>query len=631
MKILFSRSSYRALKRPPLTAEERDRCLGAIERFVENPRHPGLNFERLDRWPERNHCSIRASKELRVILAVPGPSFANPETAMVVNMGHHDSMYDWARRQDFFSDPAEGVDVCDLVAEESPATALRSLNDFEEWQVFLYPEQAKWTTRRFSGPARIRGGAGTGKTVIALHRAAELGRRFPDGKVLFSTFSRSLVSHLRTLYDGIPNAPGNVEFRSVFQVARHLLGPFEIDDASVRRSFDAAYDRIVPGTGLAGCGRAYLKEEIERVIKGRRASREEYLDTDRFQRLGRILSMRRRERETCWRLREAWDEEMERAGTTSWPDILIRAQDEVAARDAGLYRAVVVDEGQDMTASGMSLLRCLVAGGSDNPVPADGFFYVDDAAQQIYAGGFHPTWAGLDIRGRSITLETAYRTTRQIMDAATAVRDAGSPVDAGGDNGPAPIEEFGSDDGHPPAWLQRGKRQEIETIARGIEHLVRNEDFGEEEIGVFARGNDEADLCARALGKRGFLCAPLKELTLDDAFPPGIRIGTFDRCKGLEFRAVFIPRLGASVFPGRYVGDPKPELDAPDSRTENGNKREEEEREHRQLMLDRLYVGMTRARERLYLVSDEAPDPILEPALSFCDIYPPSRPPPWEN
>lgn len=631
MKILFSRSSYRALKRPPLTAEERDRCLGAIERFVENPRHPGLNFESLDRWPDRNHCSIRASKELRVILAVPGPSFSNPETAMVVNMGHHDSMYDWARRQDFSSDPAEGVDVCELVAEESPATALQNSNDFEEWQVFLHPEQAKRATRRFSGPARIRGGAGTGKTVIALHRVAELGRRFPDEKVLFSTFSRSLVSHLRELFRGIPNAPNNVEFRSVHQIAASLLGPFRIDSESVQRAFDAAYDRVVPGTGLAECGRAYLREEIERVIKGRRASREEYLDTDRFQRLGRILSLRRGQREVCWKLREAWDDEMDKIGTTSWPDLLIGACNEAAARGVAVYRAVVVDEGQDITASGMSLLRCLVAGSLDGPIPEDGFFYVDDAAQRIYAGGFHATWARLDIRGRSITLDTAYRTTRQIMAVAKAVRDAGSPVDAGADDGPAAIQDFSSDAGRPPAWIQRGYRQEIRTIARGIEHLVRHEGYSEEEIGVFARGNDEAGLCARALGKHGFRFALLKELRSDEPLPPGIRIGTFDRCKGLEFRAVFIPRLGASVFPGRYVGDPKPQPRAPDGSAQVAGKREEEEKEHRQLMLDRLYVGMTRARERLYLVSDEAPDPILEPARSFCDIYPPSRPLPWEN
>ena len=118
------------------------------------------------------------------------------------------------------------------------------------------------------------------------------------------------------MYESLPNAPRHVVFLTVFQVASRVLGEgFSVDYKKVRETFDIAYDRTISDTAMARYGKDYLKKEIEWVIKGRGASKEEYLDTDRFQRLGRQLRFRKGDREVCWNLLEAWDEEMRKAGT----------------------------------------------------------------------------------------------------------------------------------------------------------------------------------------------------------------------------------------------------------------------------------------------------------------------------
>lgn len=632
MEFLAGRWFHRAQKGSSLTEGEKARCWGALKQFEVNPGHPGLNFERLGRGAKQNHCSIRASRELRLILAVE-PNFESFERVMIANMGHHDAMYDWAQRQNFHSDLEDGAEVDGLSPVKDPLEALWAFRSLQEWQIFLHPDQKRWVSRRFDGAARVRGGAGTGKTVLALHRAAALGRRFPGEKVLFTTYIRSLLPYMKRMYDDIPNAPQNVVFLSVYQIARRILGDnFSINYEKINKAFDIAYNKIIPETKMSRYGKDYLRKEIEWVIKGRAASREEYMDTDRFQRLGRQLSFRKRDREICWTLLEAWDEEMQKAGTENFPDVAIRARDMMEARDTGLYRAVIIDEGQDMTAVQMQLVRAAVAGARTNPLPEDGLLILDDSAQRLYPGGFLPRWAGLDVRGRSVALQTCYRTTRRIMEAATAVRGETTPARDDSDDGASTITGYETEDGSLPIFLQRGTREEIPTIGNEIRRLMDEKDFAPEEIGVFAGSNRDVESCHDSLSSRfGIPCEIVKSGNSGGRISGGkVRIATFDRSKGLEFRAVFIPRLGASIFPERHMHERNRPAELP-GKTEGRDLTAEQEREERQLVLDRLYVGMTRARERLYLVADEAPCEELEKARDRFDWYPPNRPYPPQD
>jgi mRNA-degrading endonuclease RelE of RelBE toxin-antitoxin system len=77
---------------------------------------------------------------------------------------------------------------------------LRRALDFpwDKWTVFLHPDQREIVERQYAGPARISGSAGTGKTIVALHRAVYLARANPNARVLLTTFSDTLASALRT-------------------------------------------------------------------------------------------------------------------------------------------------------------------------------------------------------------------------------------------------------------------------------------------------------------------------------------------------------------------------------------------------------------------------------------------------
>ena len=611
----YGKEYWRQLKprHSGLQESERKRCLAAIEKFRANPKSPGLNFERLGGGARKNHCSIRASRELRVILAVNPP--VEPAEFAPVNMGHHDPMYAWSEQQGFHTNLKNAAAVYRPQDAPDAANLAAHPRDFEEWMLFLPQEQRRLTTRNHSGAFRIRGAAGTGKTVIALHRAAALGRLYPQERILFTTYSRSLCTQMQALFQRLPNAPRNVDFLNIDRIAWETLKNAErstgkIDGNSAKKAaeaFDAAYRNIVPDTPLERFDRDYLKEEIERVIKGRAAAKEEYLDTGRFERRGRMQSFKKRDREICWRLCERWDKEMHARGAVSFPDLLIQARDLVQQRQKGSWRAAIVDEAQDMTLVGMQLVCALVAGAPENNLPVNGIMMLDDAAQRIYAGGFKPSWAGLDFTGRSEILRKNYRNGRAIFEAARAVRGDTLVVKEDNDDGAAALDvKFARGKGARPIFWQVKTRGEAPAVADKVCRLVAEEGFALQEIGVLAHRGKDADRLVRYLNNRlketlhkAPPCVNLKSLR-EKTLDPGLRVGTFDRAKGLEFRAVLIPRLGQSRFPrdaaeqGKAANAPPPEL-------------LDQEKEARLLQLTRLYVAMTRARDRLYLIADEEP------------------------
>ena len=182
-----------------------------------------------------------------------------------------------------------------------------------------------------------------------------------------------------------------------------------VDDKAVDEAFNRAYQAIVPGTPLERCSPDYLRDEIIKVIKGRGAARDQYLNTDQFERIGRRRKFNVRDRELCWQLMEQWDKFMDNASTPNYADRLIQARNRAIELDSSKYRAAIVDEAQRMTLMGMELVRALVAGKPENPVPPDGLLILDDAAQRIDVGGFRLSWAGLRVTGRSEILQTNYR------------------------------------------------------------------------------------------------------------------------------------------------------------------------------------------------------------------------------
>ncbi len=591
-----------------LSEAEKNRCISAVHKFADDPWLNGLNFERLGSG-EQNHCSIRASQELRVIIAVPPSEFQKPKSICLVRMGHHDEVYGWSDRKKHTSAQRlyRQLGSGDLSQSSALIAAIEEM-PFNEWKISLYPDQEKWVKQTYSGEARIYGNAGSGKTVIGMHRAAELGRRYPDGQILFTTYISSLLPELSDMYSSIRGAPTNVEFHTINQLAVRLVRPSRRigDNLSGFRLF---CESKIPGTALEAIPPDYLYQEINLVINARSATLEEYTDTGRFQRAGRSIKLDQSAREDCWNLKEAWESRLRQNDCISWSNLMKQAAETAEKRDAPEWRCVIVDEGQDISAAGMRMLRALVAGNPENRVPRDGLLLLADDCQRIYSLGFQSDWAKLKFsRNRTIRLDSSHRSSRQILEAAhSVVGNSQSQKNAmSGINTALEREK-------PVLKIVEPAAKETELgIAKTIlNYLIDKKRLEPGNIGIFMQHNAHVDSTVKWLGSKSFPCLKLSNSPVNNADKNCIRVGTFDRSKGMEFQAVLILRLGESLFPGP---------------TSDADQVESLSKEDRTVALNRLYVGMTRARDFLYLIAAEGPCKEIERASEYFDWHPKSRP-----
>jgi superfamily I DNA/RNA helicase len=465
----------------------------------------------------------------------------------------------------------------------------------EDWMVYLHPSQREVVLRAFTGPARVRGGPGTGKTAVALHRAAELARRLPEseGRILFTTFVKTLPPVFERLYHRIPGAPpGRVDFINVDSLANRFLNdhdrpmPLNPDESnsafgSVVRRKGTPWERLLD----AGFTKNYLKDEVLSVLKGRGVERSEQYLTG-FQRHGRRTPMGREQREAVWALMEAWDAELAARGTVTFQDRVRAARDVARGLEQPHYRAVIVDEAQDISQIGMEFLHALVNSRGDRP-RSDSLLVVGDGAQRVYPGGFRLLNAGVDVRGRTAVLRTNFRTTRQIMEAALAVA-GGVEIDDLEEQyrrGEQDVESLR--DGPRPSLRMFGSaEEELAHVAQRIMELVgEGRDLGDMLVAVAT--NPQVNLVTGYLKSGG---VPVEKLSdYDGATTPRVKVGTYKRSKGLEFKAVLLPFLSHGIFPyGREA-----------------NQSDEEWEEVRQMGLAELFVAMTRARDVLIVTAGE--------------------------
>jgi hypothetical protein len=479
----------------------------------------------------------------------------------------------------------------------------------EDWMVYLHPSQREVVLRRFTGSARVRGGPGTGKTVVALHRAAELARRLPEseGRILFTTFVKTLPPVFERLYHRIPGAPlGRVHFINVDSLAKRFLEEQRRPVALELRDTDSAFATVVRQTGTpwqrlldAGFTKSYLKDEVLFVLKGRGLEQPEQYLTG-FQRHGRRTPMGREQREAVWALMQAWDAELAARCTVTFPDRVRAARDVARALEEPHYRAVIVDEAQDISQVGMEFLHALVNPRGDRPRP-DSLLVVGDGAQRIYPGGFRLLSAGVDVRGRTAVLRTNFRTTRQIMEAALAVA-GGVEVDDLEEEyrrGEQAVESL-RDGPRPSLRMFITTEDELARVAQRIMDLVGGgRDLGDMLVAVAT--NPQVNLVTGYLKRAG---VPVEKLTdYDGETTPRVKIGTYKRSKGLEFKAVLLPFLSHRSFPyGR-----------------ESNQSDEEWDEVRQMGLAELFVAMTRARDVLIVTAGEDVLPEIQRAETLLE------------
>ncbi|MFF4159517.1 UvrD-helicase domain-containing protein [Streptomyces sp. NPDC001678] len=457
----------------------------------------------------------------------------------------------------------------------------------EQWMTFLHPAQVALVRRNWSGPARVSGPAGTGKTAVALHRAALLAQR-TTGRVLYVTFASNLprvqATFLKTMS---PAVADRVEFRSLHSWSLKFLEergiPHRLHGEGALTAFNRAWihrgrDSLL---GALDPSPRYWHEEVDCVIKGRGITRfEEYATLRRHR---RRTNLRRPHREAVWALYEEYERVRAERGVHDFNDILGLALAEARARPGrSPYAAVIADEVQDLTLVGVRLLHALVG---DAP---NGLLLVGDGQQAVYPGGFRLSDAGIDVRGdRGQVLRVNYRNAKEILDAALAVvaEDAFDDIDGTRLAGLRDVD-----------LTYRGgqvTRAVLRTPAELDEALLAalrgRGEAGWPDSAVLCPTRRETEHYQRLLARAGIPQCPLERY--DGRPVPGVKVGGYRRAKGLEFKHVYLP--GHTT-----VGAPGTDAPGPD---EDGIALEREE-----LRRAQLFVAMTRARDTLWLGSVEA-------------------------
>ncbi|MQA35808.1 3'-5' exonuclease [Modestobacter roseus] len=416
----------------------------------------------------------------------------------------------------------------------------------------------------------VLGTAGTGKTVMAIHRAAHLADPATqnNGPTLLLTHNNALVHYLRHI---AAEHADRIQIEVYGRFARGYLSSLDLMPryggiaegyqrdgliaqaiADIRKRFkpNAYFDRPA----------AFFSDELE-WIDGQGITRlDNYLAAER---IGRMAPLQPGQRRATWLIRERYIELRNSGGRPyDWSGLplQVRKQLRVDARPR-VYRHVVVDEAQDLSPEAIrSLVEAVQPGGS--------LTLFGDYAQQIY--GQRVSWksVGLSISTPELFTDN-YRNTRQIADLALAMTEMPHFKDSPDLFAP----KSPAVDGALPTLVHcDSSRAEYELARRSATNAGRYA-----RVGVFARTRAQVKALADAIPGSTQLRKDMSRWTDD----PGVYVGTYHSAKGLEFEVVILPYCGASNFPERDAIAAYGQQDA----------------ESRDARL--LYVGVTRARTEL--------------------------------
>ncbi|MCA0377697.1 MAG: UvrD-helicase domain-containing protein [Gemmatimonadetes bacterium] len=456
---------------------------------------------------------------------------------------------------------------------------------WERWAVFLHPEQRELVERRFNGPARVAGSAGTGKTVVALHRAVALARANPEAQVLLTTFSIPLARLLRQRLAALVGSDDAVAARItvdaldevVIGLHERVFGQPQVATATMVSALIAT---VAAEQGQRAFSTAFLQREWDEVVDAWQVSSwEAYRDVPR---LGRKHRLSEAQRQVVWAVFEEVVKRLDRAAMTTVPRLYRDVTASLGGDITYPYDFVVVDEAQDVS---VPQLRFLAALGGRRP---DALFFAGDQGQRIFQLPFSWKSLGVDVRGRSQVLRVNYRTSHQIRSMADRLLDeALGDVDGIVEQRGGTVSVF--DGPSPEVVLADSVEHEAQVIADWLaKHVADGVQPG--AIGVFVRSRREVDRARSAIARAGLSAtspAPGAE-----AEPGKVVLMPMHLAKGLEFRVVVVAACDEDVLP---LQD-RLETAGDDSDLDDIYKTE------RYL----LYVACTRARDAL-LVTAVAP------------------------
>ncbi|MEJ8570773.1 3'-5' exonuclease [Microbaculum marinum] len=462
---------------------------------------------------------------------------------------------------------------------------------WEKWAVFLHPDQLQYVERSYSGPARISGSAGTGKTVVALHRAVHLARAQPQARVLLTTFSNALANALKVKLQHLAgNEPGvlaRITVQSITGVAYDLY-------SSLFGQPNIASPSLVHTLLTKAAGQddgqkfslPFLAGEWSEVVDAWQIENwEGYRDVSR---LGRKTRIGGKQRESLWSIFEQLRAGLAERKAVTWSGVFGRLAAHYAGTQKHPFDFAVVDEAQDI---GVAEARFLAAQVSHTP---DGLFFAGDLGQRIFQQPFSWKSLGIDVRGRSHTLRINYRTSHQIRTQADRLLPANiSDVDGNTESRRGTISVFNGP--VPEICTFDTAAEESEAVGRWLGDRLK-EGCQPHEVGLFVRTGEQLRRARGAIKTAGASAVELSDKV--EAEPGRVAVSTMHLAKGLEFRAVAVMACDDEVLPLQE----RIETVADESDLEEVYNTE------RHL----LYVACTRARDRLLITG-------VDPASEFLD------------
>jgi superfamily I DNA/RNA helicase len=461
---------------------------------------------------------------------------------------------------------------------------------WEKWTVFLHPAQRRYVERSYSGPARVAGSAGTGKTIVALHRAVFLARRDPAARVLLTTFSDTLANALKIRLNHLAGNEPEITRRITlgpitgigYVLYSERFGAPRIASADLLRSLLVDASAKVKGHSFTP---QFLLGEWSDVVDAWQLHLwEAYRDVAR---LGRKTLIGGRQRELLWSVFDRVRQELAARNRVTWADVFGRLA-ETFLSDTAPFTYGVVDEAQDI---GIAELRFLASLGANRP---DALFFAGDLGQRIFQQPFSWKSLGVDVRGRSHTLAINYRTSEQIRACADRLLPQ-SITDVDGNTegrrgtisllrGPAPTVSLFHD-----------ANAESEAVGRWIGDRL-GDGVPPQDIAVLVRSPAQVERAHAAVKSGG---AESADLSANMETTSGhVAVGTMHLAKGLEFRSVAVMACDDEVLPLQE----RIENVADDADLEEAYDTE------RHL----LYVACTRARDHLLLTG-------VRPGSEFLD------------
>ena len=466
---------------------------------------------------------------------------------------------------------------------------------WEKWTVFLHPAQRQWVERDYTGPARISGSAGTGKTIVALHRAVHLARQNPDSRVLLATFSETLASALATklqnLISNQPRLAERLEVQSMSAIgarlyAAHWGKPKLASQAQIVR---VLLDAAKADTTLKFGQRFLLGEWNDLVDAWQLKTWEAYKDVKR---LGRKTRLSESQRVALWAVFERTQEALKQAGLITHAEMFSRLAEKAATLPHQPFDFVVVDEAQDVSISQLKFLAAVST--SRGQVRPNSLFFAGDLGQRIFQQPFSWKSLGVDIRGRSRTLHINYRTSHQIRAQADQLLGPDvTDVDGNCEDRRGTVSVFNG----PAPEIRSFKSEVAECKAVTAWILDRAKDgLAPHELGVFVRSDAQIPRAVAAVTAAGMPFNVLDEHV--ETTNGQASVCTMHLAKGLEFRAVVVMACDDEVIPlQERVEAVTDEADI-----------EEVYNTERNL----LYVACTRARDRLLVTSADPASEFLE-------------------